>query len=668
MPVDTPAPAQARVARVLLDSGLPQLDHLFDYRIPEELRASVRVGQRVKVPFRSQRKDRLGFIVELTSQSEFQGELASLSSIVSPIPMLQPEVWRLARRAADRAGGSAADLLRLAVPKRHVSTEHTYLDGQYRAQEPDSAFTATEHEREQAEQLVTGARVSLTLQHPPVRLSTGEWVSAWAETLARTARAVHAKQKSVIIVAPDFRDLDQLDDTLTALGSRSHIRLDSRQTASERYLGYLRALEASPRIIIGNRSIAYAPAHALGAILIWCDADPLLSEPRTPYVHARDAALIRAEQTGAGLLFASHTPSAETLRMVGLGYFSSVHSEAAGPKIMHSGSTTADDTVQGRIPELATRMLRQGLQRGPVLVQVAGPGYVPVLVCATCGDLSSCHQCTGPLQRSRSGENQCRWCGNIERLISCRTCHGTQVSQRGAGSELTAEQFSQIFPETKVVISDGQHYRGRVDARPSVVVATRGAEPIAAGGYTAVALLDVDRIVTEPSLRSGENALRWWHGATSLAAQGAPVVITGGAGPVVRAFVTGRERDWLDRELQDRKLLRFPPAIRVATVTGAPPLVQEALSKVTDLSGVDVLGPTPLADETVRALVRFPTGQGDEVAGRLRATLVAQAASQAAQAFAAKKHARSRRKAPPGALRLKFDDPLAFDDEGEEEA
>src|SRR5699024_6062168 len=151
--------------------------------------------------------------------------------------------------------------------------------------------------------------------------------------------------------------------------------------------------------------------------------------------------------------------------------------------------------------------------------------------------------------------------------------------------ELTAEQFSQIFPETKVVISDGQHYRGRVDARPSVVVATRGAEPIAAGGYTAVALLDVDRIVTEPSLRSGENALRWWHGATSLAAQGAPVVITGGAGPVVRAFVTGRERDWLDRELQDRKLLRFPPAIRVATVTGAPPLVQEALSKVTDLSG-----------------------------------------------------------------------------------
>ena len=45
--------AAGRVARVVLDSPLPQLDHLFDYSIPEELAAdylalSATVGMRVR--------------------------------------------------------------------------------------------------------------------------------------------------------------------------------------------------------------------------------------------------------------------------------------------------------------------------------------------------------------------------------------------------------------------------------------------------------------------------------------------------------------------------------------------------------------------------------------------------------------------------------------------
>ena len=38
------------VARVLIDSPLPQLDRLFDYAIPPALRADAVPGVRVKVP------------------------------------------------------------------------------------------------------------------------------------------------------------------------------------------------------------------------------------------------------------------------------------------------------------------------------------------------------------------------------------------------------------------------------------------------------------------------------------------------------------------------------------------------------------------------------------------------------------------------------------------
>ena len=53
---------------------------------------------------------------------------------------------------------------------------------------------------------------------------------------------------------------------------------------------------------------------------------------------------------------------------------------------------------------------------------------------------------------------------------------------RGAGSARTAEQFERQFDGVRVILSDGDHPHERVDPRPAIVVATRGAEPIAAGG------------------------------------------------------------------------------------------------------------------------------------------------------------------------------------------
>ncbi|MET0976594.1 MAG: hypothetical protein ABWX82_13090, partial [Leifsonia sp.] len=41
------------IARVLIDSPLPQLDHLFDYAIPDNLAHLAQPGVRVRVPLRS---------------------------------------------------------------------------------------------------------------------------------------------------------------------------------------------------------------------------------------------------------------------------------------------------------------------------------------------------------------------------------------------------------------------------------------------------------------------------------------------------------------------------------------------------------------------------------------------------------------------------------------
>ena len=49
-----------------------------------------------------------------------------------------------------------------------------------------------------------------------------------------------------------------------------------------------------------------APAGTLGLIAVWDEGDPLHNEPLSPYVHARDIALVRQELQGCALFFVSH--------------------------------------------------------------------------------------------------------------------------------------------------------------------------------------------------------------------------------------------------------------------------------------------------------------------------------------------------------------------------
>jgi primosomal protein N' (replication factor Y) len=117
----------ASVARVLLDSPLPQLDRLFDYAVPERLSPIALPGVRVKVPLRSAGRMVEGWLIELGDPEPGGRPLSELAEVVSTVPLLPQRLYELARSVADRAAGSASDVLRLAVPKRMVRAEKAWL-------------------------------------------------------------------------------------------------------------------------------------------------------------------------------------------------------------------------------------------------------------------------------------------------------------------------------------------------------------------------------------------------------------------------------------------------------------------------------------------------------------------------------------------------------------
>lgn len=643
------------VARVLVDSPLPQLDQLLDYRVPDRLASSVVPGVRVRVPLRSGGRIAQAWVVELAERSEFRGELSDVDDVVGEVPLLTPDVWRLARAAADRAAGNASDVLRIAIPARYVRAEKAWRAGPGDPGPlPEHPAPFDEYESGRVERgIESGERMALLADARPVRLASGTWVGAWARTLALAAAHVLAHDRSAVLAVPDYRDQEQLEAALADLvDARRVLRTDARQSGPDRYRAFLEATGDAARVVIGSRSTVYAPAPRLGLIAVYDDGDPLHAEPLAPGVHARDAALIRQEQSGAALVFLAHSRSVEVQRLVGLGWVHEVPlRRGTRPRVVLTEQQAAADSGGARIPSAAWREAQEAIATGPVLVQVARPGHTPMLVCDRCREPARCVECGGAIVVPRSGRvPACTLCGTSASGWACPVCESTALRAAVVGASRTAEELGRAFPRSRVVVSDGERPILRVGAEPQLVVATRGAEPIADGGYRAVLLLDGERMLLRESLRVAEDCLRWWSDAAALAAPGAPVYLVGVGGALGTALATWSQPHWAAGELEARRSLRFPPAVRMASVTSSAERLAQALERIRSIDGVDVLGPVPVEGGLERAIVRFGYAAGTEVATALKAEAIRTATER-------RRPVAGRRPGRPPILRVRMDDP-----------
>jgi primosomal protein N' (replication factor Y) len=135
----------------------------------------------------------------------------------------------------------------------------------------------------------------------------------------------------------------------------------------------------------------------------------------------------------------------------------------------------------------------------------------------------------------------------------------------------------------------------------------------------------------------------------------------GVGGALARTLVTWTQHRFIAAELPDRRALRFPPMVRLATVTGRPETVEQALGSLADSvhssesATIDVLGPVETADGLVRATVRFDYALGTDVARSLRSSLVRNATGRTKRQTGKTTGTKTTFRPPP-VLRVRFDD------------
>ncbi len=684
------------VARVAVDVPLAHLDRAFEYAVPASLAELARPGVRVRVRFAGQ--DVEGFVLSREAVAEHTGRLAPLRAVVSAEPVLDDELLGLCRAVADRWGGTLADVLRLAVPRRHATTEGrepkpastpaprpdphdpagpwaVYPAGpalleRLAAPEPAGAGSATR-----------GVRAVWTAL--PSRPPAQDWPAALAVAAAATASA----GRGALIVVPDHRDVQRVDSALAAAlgGTPSqprHVRLTADQGPAARYAAWLALRRGLVKVVVGTRAAALAPLADPGLLAVWDDGDDLHSEPHAPYPHVREVLALRAERTGAALLVGATSRTAEAQRWVESGWARAVEAprevvRTAAPRVLLPGDDVEAErdaaARSARLPSLAFRTAQQALagrlpgQRspGPVLVQVPRRGYLLTLRCEHCRARARCRTCSGPLQLTGSDSHPaCRWCGRDDTSWTCSQCHGDRLRSAVVGARRTAEELGRAFPGVPVRTSGGGSggaVLSTVDAVPALVISTPGAEPVAEGGYAAVLLLDGWALLEREDLRAGEEALRRWAAAAALArpsAEGGVVVLLAPQGVApVEALVRWDPAWHAARDLAERRELGLPPAAAMARLSG-PATTVDALLAALLAAGLpehaEVLGPTPEEpDARSRALAR----EGDDdAAPRASALVRVPLAERAALATALRTAAatRSARK-EPGAVRVQLD-------------
>jgi primosomal protein N' (replication factor Y) len=665
---------------VAVDVPLPHLDRLFDYLVPESVASAAVPGCRVKVRFSGRLTG--GYLLERAEETEHRGRLAFLQRVVSPEPVLTADIAGLARAVADRYGGTLADVLRLAIPPRHAAAEAMTWPGtggdQAGQAGPGRGGLAGADCPAGSAAGVLGTSVPVAGGWVAGGQAPGSWARyragssflaaladgrspravwtalpgpCWPAEIALAAGAAAAAGRGVLVIVPDARDLTQLDTALAAqLTPGSHVTLSAQLGPAERYRRWLAVARRQVRIVAGTRSAMFAPVAGLGLVIIWDDGDDLHAEPRAPYPHARDVLLLRAHRSGAAALLGGFARTAEAAQLVATGWARVVAAEPGvvrqhAPLILTAGEDAELDRDEAartaRIPAIAMRTAQAAIGAGPVLVQVPRRGYLAAVACQRCYARARCGSCGGPL--ALAGPDQplrCLWCGTTS-TTTCASCGNAGLRALVTGAGRTAEELGRAFPRVPVRTSAGSGVLAEVPASPAIVIATPGAEPRVAGGYAAAVLLDGWALLGRASLRAAEEALRRWMGAAALVRPrpqgGKVVVVADSALATVQALIRWDAAGHAERELAERDELGFPPAVRLAAVTGPAQAVTELLGSVTLPAGATTIGPVPAdsggahqgADPTaanLRFLVRVPWSAGTALALALRAGLAERSA------------------------------------------
>jgi len=364
-----------------------------------------------------------------------------------------------------------------------------------------------------------------------------------------------------------------------------HIRLvtlHSHLADGERLHHWHLAQSGQARIVIGTRLAVFTPMPKLSMIIVDEEHDASFKQQDSMRYHARDIALVRAQQANIAILLGSATPSLESWQNAQSGKFKQLTltqravENATLPSIYPLNTATLP--MQNGLSQPLLQALKFTLARGEQsLLFINRRGYAPVLLCSACHWISPCMRCSSRLVvHLKQGKLRCHHCGHEQAIVrQCPSCGNADLQATGQGTQRLEETLSKLLPQARIARVDRDTI-SRKDALSDLLEKVHaqqidilvGTQILAKGhdfpNLTLVGVIDTDSALFSPDFRASERLfaqLMQVAGRAGRADKAGEVLIQTSfpEHSLFHALVQQDYASYASELMQERSLAGFPP-------------------------------------------------------------------------------------------------------------
>ena len=375
--------------------------------------------------------------------------------------------------------------------------------------------------------------------------------------------------------------------------------MHSRMSQGERYdqCDFIRS--GAARVVVGARSALFTPLSNLGLIVIDEEHEGSYKQDSAPRYHARDVAVWMARRAGAAVVLGSATPSIEALHACAKNpswHQVSLPERANGKPLPEVQVVDMAKEFSGGSRSMfalpLARALEEELAAGRKAVLLLNQrGFAKFLLCRECGFVPECPSCSTSLTYHERGNFLiCHHCGyRIPTPPVCPECGSPYLKKFGAGTQrveaelrVLLDEMPGVDPGVPIVRMDadttsgkGAHQRLLEEFAAADAAVLLGTQMIAKGldfeDVTLVGVINADTMLKLPDYRASERTFDLVEQVAGRAGRaelpGRVLVQTYEAdAPAIRAAAAYDRALFLRDELPKRRLLGYPPYVRMANV------------------------------------------------------------------------------------------------------
>lgn len=417
--------------------------------------------------------------------------------------------------------------------------------------------------------------------------------------------------------------------------------LHSAFNDSERAEQWRRLRNGTARVGVGTRSAVFAPVADLGLIIVDEEHDQSYKQEETPRYNGRDVAIVRAREAKAVVVLGSATPSLESRYNVERGKSRLLELPARildRPMPSVELIDMREEFLETRQNALFSRRLIEAigakLDNGEQTVLLMNRrGFSASVACRSCGERIQCVNCAIALTfHRRDNRLLCHYCNYAQRVPPvCPQCGSEHLYFLGSGSEKVEDELHRHLPKARIARLDRDTVTGKNryeqilggfrEGNYDILV---GTQMIAKGhdipNVTLVGVVSGDTGLAMPDFRSAERAFQLLTQVAGRAGRhhlpGTVLIQT--INPdhyAIRCAAAQDFNQFYEKELQFRRLMRYPPFCAMANVVVRAEKQEDALRMSGQIAhmlgqpeeGLKVLGPAEAPVPRLKNEFRYQT-------------------------------------------------------------